>query len=567
MNTPRRENALFCWTGVLLLPALALLLSACGGGRGEKPDEAPKPDANALKVLFLYGSEKEEWIKDVTAAFNAEKVKSSSGKPIYVEAVPMGSGETVDEVLSGQRQAHLISPASAAYIEVANYRARQKENKELVGPTKNLVLSPVVVAMWKSMADALRKDKKDVGWAEILELARNPKGWAAVGQPQWGEFRFAHTHPEYSNSGLISLLAIAYAATGKKSGLTLDDVKEPKVAKYLEDIEKAVVHYGSSTGFFGKKMIANGKQYLSAGVLYENLVIESYAQKLPDPMVAIYPREGTFWSDHPAGVVQRNWVTDEHRKAAEAYIDYLLKKPQQVKALKYGFRPGDENVPLDAPLDAAHGIDPNEPKRILQVPAAEVMDALLQLWRKHKKPSRIVLVIDTSGSMRAEQKMVNAQLSAQEMIGLFTERDEVSLLAFSDKPVWVKQDPVRLNEAGKTTMKDAIAGLFPRGETALYDATDLAYQYLQERPRPEAISAVVVLTDGEDNKSSLKLDRLLEKIAVDYEKKNTRVFTIAYGSDARPDVLEKIANVTQARSYKGDPKTILKVLKDIATFF
>ena len=82
------------------------------------------------------------------------------------------------------------------------------------------------------------------------------------------------------------------------------------VARDLEEIEKAVVHYGSSTGFFGKTLYKNGMAYLSAAVLYENMVIESYDKAKPEkPLVAIYPKEGTFWSDHPVGVVDAAWVT------------------------------------------------------------------------------------------------------------------------------------------------------------------------------------------------------------------------------------------------------------------
>ena len=67
-----------------------------------------------------------------------------------------------------------------------------------------------------------------------------------------------------------------YAATGKTAGLTLADVDKPRTAEFVQGIEKSVVHYGSSTGFFGRKMFASGPQYLSAAVLYENMVIESY---------------------------------------------------------------------------------------------------------------------------------------------------------------------------------------------------------------------------------------------------------------------------------------------------
>lgn len=59
-------------------------------------------------------------------------------------------------------------------------------------------------------------------------------------------------------------------------------------------------------------MLTGGPQYLSAAVLYENTVIDSRRQPGSTPLVAIYPREGTFWSDHPAAVVRRPWTTPQH---------------------------------------------------------------------------------------------------------------------------------------------------------------------------------------------------------------------------------------------------------------
>src|SRR4029077_7593687 len=144
----------------------------------------------------------------------------------------------------------------------------------------------------------------------------------------------------------------------------------PETAHYVAGIESAIVHYGSSTGFFGKRMFEGGPGYLSAAVLYENMVIESSGPQChrPCPVVAVYPKEGTFWSDHPVGIVEREWVTPEHREAAKLYIQYLLGRAQQEKAMEYEFRPASVQVALAAPLDPSHGIDPKEPKTTLEVP-------------------------------------------------------------------------------------------------------------------------------------------------------------------------------------------------------
>ncbi len=554
---------------------LLLTLAACGrspeqGGGAQTPSSpAGLNPKGSVKLTFTYGSEKEDWIKDVTAGFNAGDHRLGDGRTIVVEAIPMGSGDCIDELLTESRKADLTSPASAAFIQLGNAESRAKSGKDLVGPTENLVLSPVVIAMWKPMAEAIGYGKKPVGWGDILALAKDPRGWSAYGHPEWGPFRFGHTSPESSNSGLISIFAEAYAATGKKAGLTIADVNAPSTAQFVAGIERSIVHYGSSTGFFGKKMFANGPEYLSAAVMYENMITESYGSKysLPYPIVAIYPKEGTFWSDHPVGVVQRPWVTPEKKEAAKVYIDYLLAKPQQEKAMPYGFRPGAVDVPLAAPIDAAHGVDPKEPLTTLEVPQVEVIHALLALWHANKKHANITLAFDTSGSMKENQKMENARAAALQLIDQLGDDDQFSLLPFSGTAEWALQRAGIRD--GRANAKAKLGGLYPHDGTALYDAISTAYaaHMASQNQDAERISAIVVLTDGEDRDSKLALDDLLKQIKFDNEHHTIRVFTIAYGDDAKKDVLTQIADATQAKFYAGNQQNIRQVLREISTFF
>jgi Ca-activated chloride channel family protein len=298
------------------------------------------------------------------------------------------------------------------------------------------------------------------------------------------------------------------------------------------------------------------------------MVTESYDPRHKDrafDVVALYPKEGTFWSDHPVGVVERPWVTEEHREAARQYVKFLLERPQQERALAHGFRPGDVNVPLAAPIDAAHGVDPREPKTTLEVPSAEVMDAIKAVWQKNKKHANVTLVFDISGSMSQQNRMTNARPGAAQFIDLLADEDQVSFLPFNNQLLWAERN-VTLKD-GRKALTGRINGLVPGGGTALYDAIDAAYQDLQRNPRPGRISAVVVLTDGDDTNSQLKLDELLRRIRFDAEKQPVRIFTIGYGSEARNDILKKIADATQAKSYEGKPENIREVFKDIATFF
>jgi Ca-activated chloride channel family protein len=542
-----------------------------------------------IKIKFAFGSEKEEWIREVTPAFNNDPNQRVGGKRIRVEPVSIGSGELIEDVISGRLKAHLVSPASLAFIKLGNAEWRKKSDKDLIGPTRNLVRSPVVIAMWKPMAEALGWPDKPIGWAEVFKLAASDKSWQRLGYPEWDPFRFGHTHPELSNSGLISIFAEVYAAPNvrKTHGLTVQDVEAPETGAFMEAIEKSVMYYGSSTGFFGKKMFKSGPRYLSAAVMYENMVIESYDpqkfKKTVFPVVAVYPKEGTFMSDHPVGIVEREWVTDEHRAAAEKYVEYLFKPEQQKVAMRAGFRPGLEGLELAAPLDKAHGVDPSQPQQQLQVPSPEVMDAARRLWQKHRKRMSIILVFDTSGSMADSDRLTNAKISAREFVEKLGERDYFSFIPFSTQ-VAPDSGQLRLS-TDRTKALGLIDRQIANGETALYDAIDTAYQIAQGDDHQVLMPTIIVLTDGLNNRSKGKklpndaanvkaLQELLERIKPGPEKRPVPIFTIGYALDPRRedeklaiDALRQIAQTSEAAYFAASPDTIEAVLRSIRKYF
>jgi len=75
------------------------------------------------------------------------------------------------------------------------------------------------------LARALGYPKKKIGYADILKLATAPNGWASVGHPEFGRFKYVHTNPDSSTSGAEAVAGSYYAFAGKKEGLTQDDVK------------------------------------------------------------------------------------------------------------------------------------------------------------------------------------------------------------------------------------------------------------------------------------------------------------------------------------------------------
>ena len=118
----------------------------------------------------------------------------------------------------------------------------------------SIVRTPLVIAMWEPLARALGWPRKPVGFQQILDLALDPRGWAAYGKPQFGRFKLGHTNPDFSTSGLSAVAAEYYSATGKREGLTEADIRKPKVRREIKAIERSIVHYGDTTLFFSDQL-------------------------------------------------------------------------------------------------------------------------------------------------------------------------------------------------------------------------------------------------------------------------------------------------------------------------
>jgi Ca-activated chloride channel family protein len=548
-----------------ILIILSLLVSACSVLPG-----ILKPET--LTIQVIYGSEKKEWLEPLVSAFNNEKHETEDGKLIEIQAVAMGSIESMTGIMDGTLQPTVWSPASSVYIPVANAEWKKNHTDDLViGSPNDLVLSPVVIAMWRPMAQALGWPDKSIGWADIAALATSEEGWQAYGHPEWGQFQFGHTHPEYSNSGLVSIIAEAYAGARKTRGLTENDLQSSDLKEFMTNVEKSVIHYGTSTGFFAERMFERGPSYLSAAVMYENLIVAQETKRLNGessqiPVVAIYPKEGTFWSNHPYVVLNAPWVTEEQKVAAGIFETYLLDAPQQLKALEYGFRPANPAIPLTAPLDAAHGADIEQPKTILQIPTASVIQQIQALWKETKKPVDVIVVMDISGSMSGD-RITSARASLMQFIEKLSDRDRLEIMLFSTDIFTLT--PLTELKNKRQQVLDSVAGIYEQGDTSLYDATLAAYNEMGQNGDEDHIRAIVILTDGKDTISKNSLNEVMSQISASSGEGGNaiKIFTIAFGENADNETLINIAEPTGGKQYNSTPETIQKIYNEIATFF
>ncbi len=511
---------------------------------------------NRITLEVAYSPEKRALFEELVKRYNSGRPRTPSGKQIEVVASQLEPEAMIDAALDGRF--HALSPDSSVWLSQLElgWQERQVSETSILGQTTRFAVSPVVVAMWEDVARSMGYPDKSVGWASLLDTARtNPN--------------FKWSHPSTSSaSGLLATLATFYAGTGKTRGLTVEDATAEQTLAYVAALEKTVRYYGEGELAVIQQIEERGRTYLDAFVVQEQLVIQ-FNQQNREKLTAIYPIEGTMWKDHPLVFLERPDTTSDQRQACRSFSDFLLSADAQMLVLTNGYRPTDLSIPLDSsesPITAENGVDPAQPKTTLQIPSPAVIQVVREVWLYTKRKTNVYLVADVSGSMQGE-KLEQAQEAFLTFLDqIKADQERVGLIVFSSRAV--EEMPLNELAANRGVLRSTIAALSAGGDTALLDAIDLAHIRLQELQDSERINAIVVMTDGKENNSRIRLRELTSKLRRSSESGlPIVVFCVAYGRDADMDTLEEISAATGGQTRPGTPETIRQLYKVLSTYF
>ncbi len=178
---------------------------------GSTSSDTRDSGGDKVTIGVAYGTEKKRWLEEALEQFK----QTEEGKEITVELIPMGSLEGALALIAGDQRIQVWSPASAAYKDVFVQDWQVKYSGDPVVKEENLALTPMVFVMWEERYQAFLKKYKEVSFETIGQALNESGGWEAIAQkPEWGLFKFGHTHPNQSNSGLITLTRKLAALTG-----------------------------------------------------------------------------------------------------------------------------------------------------------------------------------------------------------------------------------------------------------------------------------------------------------------------------------------------------------------
>ncbi|MBV7328690.1 VWA domain-containing protein [Chloroflexi bacterium TSY] len=558
------------------------------GGESANGGGVAKPD-DAVEISIIYAPEEELYIVDAIRDFNqryADGVNPLTGdslagdeRPIFVVGRAGSSGTIHQGIINAViapnnanvEKPTIFSPSVSHWLALVNYQTGQQVFDLADSPPT--ALAPVVMAIWESRLRALEEANggQPVGWEELIEVLNHPEGWGAYGIPGRKTVYYGHTDPYISSTALSTLIAEFYASGRYNSDqpdfrrLTTDIVDDERVQQGVRDIESMIKHYSSRTTEF-KEYIAQGPDYLDFVALEENDLIYINQGKTnykpPEKLVALYPKEGTFWHEHPFGIPATDWVTDEQRAAAKVFTEYVRSEPVQQMVMESGFRPANLSVEIGYPFVAELGVDPLQPTTVLDAPAPDVIASVQASWQFVKKQADILLVVDISGSMEGD-KIEQARDAAQLFLDKLPPQNRVSLVTFEENAV--TRVPLASFETVETEIRNEIDGLRAEGGTALFDAILAAASNMQQNDDGERIRAIVVLSDGQDTSSASTLRDVTSLTRG--ERNPLLVFPVAYGRDADISSLNNIARTFSTKVLSGDPDGIEELFALLSSYF
>ena len=193
-----------------------------------------------------------------------------------------------------------------------------------------------------------------------------------------------------------------------------------------------------------------------------------------------------------------------------------------------------------------------------------------------RKRANILLVFDVADSMSreiADQRLTKLELmksATADALKKLNLEDAVGLWTFSTRPGEQHKEVVPVEQLGSSdALPRAIAGLEAgTGGRQLYATVRASVDHLRSRFATDRINAVVVLSNGDDDRpGGSEFLSLLAYLRDQPEDERIRVFAIAYDELAH-DAVARIAVASKGRSYDAiNPLDIIRVLREVISNF
>ena len=482
-------------------------------------------------------------------AFNNAGIEVS-GHPVTVKPNPLPSGEAERGLEHGTTSADVWMPASSLWTSLLNQHA----GRTMAPAGPSLVRSPQVVAIWQPLAKRLGWPERPVSCADLLKLGATS-----------ADYRYGHTNPDFSTSGLNAMIAEYAAATGDTpEGLTAADAADPAAMQAVSAQEDHIVHYGDTAASFLDQMARYRGRYASWVITQETSLVG-------------------FRQDHPA--LRPAWSRSTQRRDISRRLpadgdvnghsrcgrvpttggarvpNWLPAHVSAQDAANHGYRSGAVGTPTLPPIDQAHGANP-DPPALLPLPDPTVVSRIQRSWPLVRKPADVGLVVDRTCLGPAGQQITSGVAT---LLKGFSSRDRVGLWA-AGVSVTQPQPPVVLG-ATRGRLLHSVAALEPSQAGAVFDAIATAHDAIAALPGSGRNQGVIVMTDGRSDVSRISVDALEQHLQTAGDSDRVRVFTVACSATPDMQVLRRIAYASQGEAFGATLTDIGTAYRSLSAYY
>lgn len=438
-------------------------------------------------------------------------------------------------------------PDSSVWVQ----RLRTAKADSVPAGSQSLARSPIVLAAPEPVATTFGWPQAQLTWTDLLKnVTTDPK------------IKVGIVDPTRDASGLGGLLALSAAAqaTGANATQTATAALRALAAGSSSVREEVLRKFPQATD---AAALSGG---LSVAPLSEQAVIAYNANQPPVRLAALYVEPAPSPLDYP--FVKLAGATGTKATAATDLAKALASASFRDKLAAIGLRGADgaSGKGFQSPVGA-----PGTASASAQADGAAV-ERLLSTWQAITLPSRMLAVLDISGSMLLpvptaanHTRMEVTTEAARKGISLFDDKWAVGLWTFStllDGPNDYKElVPIGPLSAQRTQILQALATVQAKknGDTGLYDTILAGYKAVQSGWDEGAVNSLVVMTDGQnDDKAGITLDQLITELkkAVD-PAKPVVVILIGIGTTIGQAEMEQITKAVGGGTFVApDPAKI-----------
>jgi Ca-activated chloride channel family protein len=492
---------------------------------------AAKAPCTTENVDMLVEPEMRQAIVEIVQPLQNQKLPGGHCAKINVRE--QAGVETVSSaaVLPPDRAPQIWIPDTAAWVQkVTNWPMQQSDP---------LASSPVVVATSKSAA-------KTLGW-----LDRAPTWNAVLRGPRPMAVPDIQTHAD----SLAALIAM-WQTLGKSREADRAVVNVVLAADRGQVPDPQAAFAVARSGSVNSPVIPATEQDVAAANRQTGVA----------NMVAIYPTEGSPTMDYPVMRVKATAESADKTAAVESVLARLRTPEAQKIAQASGFRTPEGAV------GAGEGVFQGPVRRLISPDKTEV-DAMVSRIENLARPSRLLVLIDVSLSMRQKlddglSRIQLAAAAARMGADLLPDRSSAGVWIFASRMKgdqdWRDLAPVA--PLGSTTKNGQNYRFYLEGlaqsvnryltdrPTSLYDVVQAASREMHRTYDDKAVNAIILLTDGSnDDTTGASLDQVVAELrAANAGKQKVAIYTAGLGPEADYQSMWKIAEASGGYAYRID---------------